>query len=197
MIKFLISNTLVIIAFVSCATVPPPAETTTPPSSIDLPTDKPFGSRYSSTIFGISFLKPDDWHVEENESGITISSDPSLHVEDNLSFTQGDAIIGLRLVVQDNNVPFDDSTMIETLIHLPPYLPPGKEPAHMITVNGKRIAFAGYGINRPVPYPSYTAMLPLEESAILGYIFTSIANERTFREVFQNIISSIERIDVN
>ena len=154
--------------------------------------DYPNWYRYSSSTFGISFSIPKDWQVNDTESGITINSDLALQVEDNLSFKEGEAIIWLKLISQESNITTDEATMIDVLINLPPYLPPRKEAPHMVEINGKRFAFAGYGINRPVPYPSFTAVLPLDNKAVLGLIFTSIPNERAFRDVFQTIISSIE-----
>ena len=148
--------------------------------------------RYSSSKLEISFAIPKEWQVDDTGVGITITSDPALRIEDNLSFDEGDAIIWIKFISQESNITTDEATMIDVLINLPPYLPPRKEAPHMIEINGKRFAFAGYSINRPVPYPSFTAILPLGDRVILGLIFTSIPNERSFRDVFQTIISSIE-----
>jgi len=198
MIKFINFFVVLIVFIASCTSAGP--STPTIPNNIPLtysptlvvnPLSKD-GSLYSSSLIEISFLIPEGWYVEENESLIVITSDLSLQIEENLSFAEGDAIVWLRLISQENNLPFDGLSMIDMLIDLPPYLPPGKEPPHIITVNGKRLAFAGYGINKPIPYPSFTAMMSLEEKAVLGLVFTSIANERYIRGIFQNIITSIE-----
>ena len=158
--------------------------------------DNSLSLRYSSSSIGISFYIPEEWHVEENEYGITITTDPSLHIEDNLSFAKGEAIILLRIADRVDDQPYDDGTMIDMLNNLPPYLPPGRERAHIIILNGKTIAFAGYGINKPFPYPSFTAMTLLDKKVVLGLIFTSISNERSFRRLFQDMIASIENVDV-
>jgi hypothetical protein len=194
--KYLKIACLVVVFMTSCAPITTNTITSTltpfPVSSMTPEYNNSNWYRYSSSTLGISFSIPKEWRVEDTETGITIASDLALQVEDNLSFEEGDVIIWIKLTSQEYDGPIDESTMIDMLINLPPYLPPGKEPPHMIQVNGKRIAFAGYGINRPVPYPSFTAILPLDGKTILGLIFTSVTNERSFREVFQTIISSIE-----
>jgi hypothetical protein len=194
--KYLKIACLVVVFMTSCAPITTNTITSTltpfPVSSMTPEYNNSNWYRYSSSTLGISFSIPKEWRVEDTETGITIASDLALQVEDNLSFEEGDVIIWIKLTSQEYDGPIDESTMIDMLINLPPYLPPGKEPPHMIQVNGKRIAFAGYGINRPVPYPSFTAILPLDGKTILGLIFTSVTNERSFREVFQKIISSIE-----
>lgn len=194
--KYAKLTSLVIIFVTSCApnTKTATSSTLTPSPSPTLTTsyDNPNWHRYSSSTLGISFSIPKGWQVNDNRIGITITSDSDIQVEDNLSFDKGDAIIWIRLISQEDNLTIDDATIIDMLINLPPYLPPRKEAPHIIQVNGKRFAFAGYGINRPVPYPSFSAILPLDEKAVLGLIFTSITNERSFRDIFQVIISSIE-----
>ena len=194
--KYLKIACLVVVFMTSCAPITTNTISSTltpfPVSSMTPEYNNPNWYRYSSSTLRISFSIPKEWQVNDSELGITISSNPALQVEDNLSFEEGDVIIWIKLIGQENNTPLDESTMIDILINLPPYLPPRKEAPHMIEVNGKRIAFAGYGINRPVPYPSFTAILPLDGKTILGLIFTSVTNERSFREVFQTIISSIE-----
>lgn len=195
MLKFLVSNALFIVTLASCTFTTTSAEKSTPSSLTDIPNNEFLSSRYSSTLFGISFLILEEWHVEENEYGITISTDPSLRIEDNLSFAKGDTVILLRITDRIEDQAYDESTMIDMLNNLPPYLPPGRERAHIIILNGKTIAFAGYGINKPFPYPSFTAMTLLEKKVILGLIFTSIANERSFRGVFQDMIASIENAE--
>jgi len=196
MLKSLASSALFMVILTSCAFATTPVEKSTFPSPTDIPNNEFLSSRYTSTLFGISFLIPEQWHVDEDEYGITITTDPSLQIEDNLSFADGEAIILLMVTNRVEDQPYDESTMIDVLNDLPPYLPPGKERAHIIILNGKAIAFAGYGTNKPIPYPSFTAMTLLDKKIVLGLIFTSISNERSFRRLFQDMVASIENVDV-
>jgi len=196
MIKYFRVAFLVAIFMISCAPITTntisSTHTPSPIPSMTPEYNNPNWYRYSSSTLGISFSLPKEWQVDDTETRITIASDPALQVEDNLSFDEGEVIIWIKLISQENNASLDEATLIDILINLPPYLPPRKEAPHMIEVNGKSIAFAGYGINRPVPYPSFTAILPLDDKAALGLLFTSVKNERAFRDVFQTIISSME-----
>jgi hypothetical protein len=195
--KFILSSILFLVFTISCT----PTATDIPVTSVG-PTETKYSfnkvltSRYSSAQYNVSFLIPDSWYVDENETGINISANQTLRSEDNLSFSKDEAIIFLRITERTGTQLYDEGTMIDMLNDLPPYLPPGKERAHIIILNGKMIAFAGYGINKPIPYPSFTAITLLEEKVVLGLIFTSIASERSFRGIFQDMIASIESTDI-
>ena len=196
--KFTIASILFLIFTISCApilTATESAATSVAPTEIKPSINEVLTFRYSSTQNNISFLIPDGWYVDEKETGINIAATPTLRSEDHLSFSKGEAVIFLTISNRTEAQLYDEGTMIDMLNDLPPYLPPGKERAHIIILNGKTIAFAGYGINKPIPYPSFTAMTLLEEKVVLGLIFTSIANERSFRGIFQDIIASIESTD--
>ena len=199
MYKTILTSVLFLITTTSCALTSAATDISVTPIT---PTEKTplfnevLTFRYYSTQHRVSFLIPDGWYVDEKEPWIDIATNPTLRSEDNLSFSKDEAVIFLRITDRTEAQLYDEGMMIDILNDLPPYLPPGRERAHIIILNGKTIAFAGYGINKPIPYPSFTAMTLLEEKVVLGLIFTSIANERSFRGIFQNMIASIESTDM-
>jgi hypothetical protein len=150
---------------------------------------------YQSEANGISFRYPAGWLITDAPELISLATGPGLTALEPATFSDGEAVILLVIV---KGVPASElgEDLVEVLLGFATIGArigyPTMEDAHIVTINDKEFAIAGYDITLGPGYPNFMAVYGEGDVTVVATAHTSLAYQSAFRPMFEDLLGSIE-----